>query len=136
VQVLHPPFDFAADEPSLSSTLEVDKIIGLSWAILDYDNEQAETYDGFWNLSHKTEMYGDASDLVRFRLMPIEESLRKPIEADWSFREVSRADRTVAFRDRSHGEITTGSGTSATARPPPSSTRRTTMSKAVNSSSH
>jgi hypothetical protein len=46
-------------------------VIGMSWAILDYDDEKAERYGAFWNLSHKTTMYGDASDLVAFRLMPI-----------------------------------------------------------------
>jgi len=51
-------------------------------------------------------MYGNASDLVRFRLMPIEDSLRKPLECNWSFTTVNRADRTIAFRDRSRGEIT------------------------------
>lgn len=102
------PFDFAPAEPSraIASMLTENKVIGLSWAILDYDDVEADRYDGFWNLSHKTEMYGNASDLVKFRLMPIEESLRRPIEANWTFQTVSRADRTVAFRDRSHGEIT------------------------------
>ncbi|MBL8852169.1 MAG: PKD domain-containing protein, partial [Planctomycetaceae bacterium] len=102
------PFDFAPAEPAraITSSLAENKLIGLSWAILDYDDPDAETYDGFWNLSHKTEMYGNASDLVKFRLMPIEASLRKPIEAKWSFATISRSDRTVAFRDRSHGEIT------------------------------
>jgi PKD repeat protein len=52
-------------------------------------------------------MYGDASDLVAFRLMPIEKSLRKPVEADWSFQVVSQKDRIVAFRDQSFGNITT-----------------------------
>jgi PKD repeat protein len=52
-------------------------------------------------------MYGDASDLVAFRLKPIEASLRKPVEADWSFKVISVEDRTVAFRDQSWGEITT-----------------------------
>ncbi len=52
-------------------------------------------------------MYGDASDLVAFRLMPIEKSLRKPVEADWAFQVVSRKDRVVAFRDRSYGDIST-----------------------------
>lgn len=82
-------------------------MIGMSWAILDYDDEKAERYAGFWNLSHKTTMYGDASDLVAFRLMPIEKSLRKPVEADWSFQVISQEDRTVAFRDRSYGNIKT-----------------------------
>ena len=95
----------------------------MSWAILDYDDEEAERYGAFWNLSHKTTMYGDASDLVAFRLMPIEKSLRKPVEADWSFQVVSPEDRVVAFRDRSYGNITSwhwdfGDGKSSSDRHP------------------
>ncbi|MCC6389834.1 MAG: PKD domain-containing protein, partial [Bryobacterales bacterium] len=71
-----------------------------------YDDENAKTYRGFWNLSHKTSMYGNASDLVAFRLMPIEPSLRKPIDADWSFQVVDLDRRLVAFHDLSIGEIT------------------------------
>ena len=119
------PFDHAPPDParSVQTQLTEDKIIGMSWAILDYDDEKAESYAGFWNLSHKTTMYGDASDLVAFRLMPIEESLRKPVEADWSFQVVSLDDRVVAFRDRSFGDITAwhwdfGDGTSSTERHP------------------
>ncbi len=101
------PFDYAPPDPSraVPSRLEEDKVIGLSWAILDYDDEKAERYAGFWNLSHKTTMYGDASDLVAFRLMPIERTLRKSVEADWSFQVISPGDRIVAFRDRSNGNI-------------------------------
>ena len=51
-------------------------------------------------------MYGNASDLVAFRLMPIQKHLRKKIEADWSFQVVSPTDRIVAFRDLSYGNIT------------------------------
>jgi hypothetical protein len=50
-------------------------------------------------------MYGDASDLVPFRLMPLEPALRKPIESQWSFSVVSLEDRIVAFRDESYGKI-------------------------------
>ena len=66
---------------------------------------KSERYAGFWNLSHKTTMYGDASDLVAFRLMPIEKSLRKPIEANWSFQLLEANPRTVSFRDQSTGNI-------------------------------
>jgi hypothetical protein len=102
------PFDFAPPDPSRAapSKLEENKVIGMSWAVLDYDDELAERYAGFWNLSHKTTMYGNASDLVAFRLMPIEKSLRKPVEANWSFQVISQEARLVAFRDRSVGDIT------------------------------
>ncbi len=102
------PFDHAPPDPAraVPSKLFENKVIGMSWAILDYDDVRAEKYSGFWNLSHKTTMYGDASDLVAFRLMPIEKNLRKPVEADWSFQVLSRTDRVVAFRDRSYGKIT------------------------------
>ncbi len=102
------PFDYAPPDRSraVQTELEEDKVIGMSWAILDYDDEQAERYGGFWNLSHKTTMYGDASDLVAFRLMPIEKNLRQPVAADWSFQVVSLEDRVVVFQDRSYGNIT------------------------------
>jgi hypothetical protein len=119
------PFDYAPPDQSraVQTKLTEDKVIGLSWAILDYDNEKADRYSGFWNLSHNTTMYGDASDLVAFRLMPIEKSLRKPVEADWSFQVISQQDRTVAFHDHSYGRITSwnwefGDGNSSAERHP------------------
>jgi hypothetical protein len=119
------PFDYAPADRSraVETKLAADKVIGLSWAILDYDDREAERYGAFWNLSHKTTMYGDASDLVAFRLLPIEKALRNPVEADWSFQVVSQNDRVVAFRDRSFGNITSwhwkfGDGTSSTERHP------------------
>jgi hypothetical protein len=60
------------------SQLKENGIIGMSWSILDYDDEKAERYKAFWNLSHKTTMYGNASDLCAFRLMPLEASLNNP----------------------------------------------------------
>ncbi|MCH2202031.1 MAG: PKD domain-containing protein [Fuerstiella sp.] len=102
------PFDYAPPDPSraIATKLTENKVVGLSWAVLDYDDKNADQYAGFWNLSHKTTMYGNASDLVAFRLMPIEKSLRQPVEADWSFNVISWQERTVAFRDHSWGEIT------------------------------
>ena len=103
------PFDYAPPDPAraVQTHLEENKQIGMSWAILDYDDEKASQYAGFWNLSHKTTMYGEASDLVAFRLKPIEKHLRQPVEADWKFQVLSQSDRVVAFRDASYGEIKT-----------------------------
>lgn len=122
------PFDYAPyDGPSRAvvSKLEENKIIGLSWSILDYDNENVkeQQYDSFSNLSQVTNMYGDASDLVAFRLMPLEEKFRKPIEAHWSFEIVDMDSRLVAFHDESYGKITKwlwdfGDGTTSTEQNP------------------
>ncbi len=130
------PFDYApADRTrAVPSKLEEGRVIGLSWAILDYDDEKAEQYHGFWNLSHKTAMYGNASDLVAFRLMPIEKNLRKPVEADWSFQVLNREERLVAFRDASYGNITTWQWISATENPPTSVIPSTGMKSRANSS--
>lgn len=102
------PFDYAAyegPERSVESKLWENKVIGMSWAVLDYDDENSKRYKAFWNLSHKTTMYGNASDLVAFRLMPLEPSLRKGLEANWTFRVVDMDRRVVAFEDRSEGEV-------------------------------
>ncbi len=119
------PFDHAPPNRSraVQTTLKENKVIGMSWAVLDYDDEDAERYSAFWNLSHRTTMYGDASDLVAFRLMPIEINLRKPVEGNWSFEILSSKDRIVAFRDRSTGNIDSwhwdfGDGTMSTKRHP------------------
>ena len=100
------PFDYAAyegPERSVESKLWENKTIGLSWSVLDYDDDQAKSYRGFWNLSHKTSMYGNASDLVAFKLMPLEPSLRKPLEVEWSFEVLDMDRRQVAFHDDSRG---------------------------------
>jgi PKD domain-containing protein len=120
------PFDYAAyegPERSVESKLWENKIIGLSWSILDYDDEKDEKYRGFWNLSHKTTMYGNASDLVAFRLMPLESAFRKPVEAEWSFLVVDMDRRLIAFKDESYGPITSwkwefGDGKTSTDRHP------------------
>lgn len=68
------PFDHAdAEGPAKSrpSILQENKIIGLSWAVIDWDANFAEK-DGFWNLSEEHTMYGNASFLQPFRLMPVE----------------------------------------------------------------
>ncbi len=120
------PFDYAPYEGPLravESKLVEGKVIGMSWAVLDYDDVNNPEQRGFWNLSHKTTMYGNASDLVAFRLMPMEPALRKPIEVQWSFRVLDMARRLVAFQDETYGKATRwrwdfGDGTSSTERHP------------------
>jgi hypothetical protein len=120
------PFDYAGCEGpqrAVESILRENKLIGLCWAVLDYDDVNAQGQDGFWNLSRKHTMYGNASELVAFRLMPLEPQFRKKIEARWSFRVVDMDRRLVAFRDESQGKITSwkwdfGDGTTSTEQHP------------------
>jgi len=102
------PFDYApydGPERAVVSKLTENDIIGLSWSVLDYDENNGQ-YEGFWNLSHKTRMDSNASCQVAFRLMPLEDRFRKPLEAHWDFTIVDMDRRLVAFRDRSYGDIT------------------------------
>jgi hypothetical protein len=101
------PFDYAGaegPERAVESELYEDKLIGLSWAVLDYDEGGAQ--DGFWNLSAEHTMFGQASELVMFRLMPLEAEFQAPIEADWNFKVVDMQRRLVAFQDESEGDVT------------------------------
>jgi hypothetical protein len=104
------PFDYAGAEGpqrAVESVLKDNKIIGLSWAVIDYDDvHSGDTNNGFWNLSRKHTMYGNADQLVAFKLMPLEPRFRKPIEAQWSFQVVDMDRRLVAFKDLSIGKIT------------------------------
>jgi hypothetical protein len=101
------PFDYRGCEGpqrAVESVLEENKLIGLSWCVIDYDDVNSPKRS-FWNLSHKQTMYGNASDLVAFRLMPLEEKFLKPIQASWSYT-VADMDRwLVAFKDTSIGKI-------------------------------
>ncbi|MBA7564920.1 hypothetical protein ES708_06589 [subsurface metagenome] len=104
------PFDYApyeGPERAVESKLTEDTIIGMSWCVLEYDGEhESGRYKAFWNLSHVTEMYGDASKAVAFRLMPLEDRFRDPIEAQWDFTVIDMDRRLVSFKDLSYGEIT------------------------------
>ncbi len=102
------PFDYAGNDPSraVKSILTVNKNIGLSWAIIDYDDVNKKS-DGFWNLSKEHTMFGNASFLLPFKLMPLEEQFKKPIDANWSFKLVDMSRRLVAFIDQSEGKINT-----------------------------
>jgi len=103
------PFDYAGPEGpqrAVESVLTENKIIGLSFAIIDYDDVNKRGNNGFWNLSRHHTMYGNASELCAFKLMPLEPQFRKPIEAQWTWKVVDMDRRLVAFKDLSVGKIT------------------------------
>jgi hypothetical protein len=50
-------------------------------------------------------MYGNASYLPTFRLMPLEEPHIEKIRAEWTYEVVDMNNREVAFTDLSLGEI-------------------------------
>jgi hypothetical protein len=115
------PFDYAAAEGplrSIPSKLTENKLIGLSWAVIDYNDVNSNGNDGFWNLSNQHKMYGNASFLCEFRLMPLEPQFRKAIDAQWSFTVVDMDRKVVAFKDESVGATSWkwdfGDGTSST----------------------
>ena len=113
------PFDYAGPEGparAVESVLAENKVIGLSWIIIDYDGT---TPRGFWMLSPKRTSYGHASDLCAFRLMPLEPGLGPKLAAQWTWSVVDMDRRLVAFKDLSAGTITAwkwdfGDGTTAT----------------------
>ena len=103
------PFDYAGPEGpqrAVESVLSEDKIIGLAWAIIDYDDVEAKGNNGFWNLSPKHTMYGQASELCAFKLMPLEAALQPKLAAQWTWKVVDMDRRLVAFKDISVGNIT------------------------------
>jgi PKD domain-containing protein len=102
------PFDYAGcegPERAVETPLTENKLIGLSWAVLDYDDVNSEKHR-FWNLSHKHTFFGNSSELVAFRLMPLEPQFRKAIDAQWTFNVVNMDRGIVAFKDLSEGDIT------------------------------
>jgi PKD domain len=119
------PFDYAGCEGpqrAVESVLTENKLIGLGWAVIDYDDVSSNKRD-FWNLSHKQTFFGNASELVGFRLMPLEPQFRKSLDAQWSFNVIDMGQRVVAFKDLSEGEITSwkwdfGDGTTSTEQNP------------------
>jgi hypothetical protein len=119
------PFDYAGcegPERAVESVLTENKLIGLSWAVIAYHDPNSKQRE-FWNLSHKQTFFGNATDLVGFRLMPLEPQFRKPIDALWSFKVIDMDRRIVAFKDNSEGEIASwkwdfGDGTTSTEQNP------------------
>ena len=102
------PFDYAGPEGpqrAVESVLSENKIIGLSWAVIDYRGPDKKERS-FWNLSRHHMMYGNASYLCAFKLMPLEPQFLKPIEAQWTWKVVDMDRRLVAFKDLSVGKVT------------------------------
>lgn len=120
------PFDYAgAEGPSraVESVLTENKNIGLCWAVIDYDDVNAKNNNGFWNLSKEHTMYGNASYLLPFRLMPLDDRFKKPIDAQWSFKVIDMNRRLIAFTDESVGKVSSwkwdfGDGTTSTEQHP------------------
>ena len=99
------PYDYAPSSGPASareSELREDRLIGLSWSVLDFDGGRR---DGHYNLAHNVEMVKNASYLCAFRLMPLEKALREAIRAEWTFEVVDMKRGLVAFHDQSVGEI-------------------------------
>lgn len=116
------PFDYAGAEGpvrAVESKLNENKLISMAFAVIDYDDVNDKSKQGFWNLSKEHKMYGDADYLLPFKLMPLEDKYKKPIDADWSFKVVDMNRRLVAFIDESVGKVTSwkwdfGDGTTST----------------------
>lgn len=104
------PFDYAGPEGphrAVESVLSENKIIGLSWAVIDYDDvNSAWDKRSFWNLSRHHTMFGNASYLCAFKLMPLEPQFVPKIEARWSFKLIDPDRRVIAFKDESLGNVT------------------------------
>ena len=99
------PYDYApytGAKNAVESELKENKVIGLSWSILDFDGGKRE---GHINLSHNVEMVKNASYLCAFQLMPLENEFLEPIKASWTFEIIDEEKGIVAFKDESIGKI-------------------------------
>ena len=85
--------------------LTENKLIGLSWAVIAYHDPNSNARQ-FWNLSHVQTLFGNASQLVGFKLMPLEPQFQKAIDAQWTYKIVDMDRRLVAFKDQSVGQVT------------------------------
>ncbi len=119
------PFDYVSfDGPdqAVVSNLVENTLIGLAWLTADKDGPEGKT-KSLPSLSNDVKMVHNADYLRPFRLMPLEERFLEPIDASYTFTCVGSDRRTVAFTDRSRGEITSwlwdfGDGTTSTEQHP------------------
>lgn len=103
------PFDYCSPNgivDSVVSHLEENKIIGLTWAFMDYDSDVVDPMklNAFWSLSKNKNMHGDASGANAFKLMPIEKN-DNVVKADFTEYVIDDKNRVVAFVDKSDGKI-------------------------------
>ena len=102
------PFDYAGMDPkrAVESVLTENKIIGLSFALIDYDDvNSSNKNNGFWNLSRHHTFFGNADYLCQFKLMPLEPQFIKSLDAKWTFTIADMDRRLVVFKDQSIGKI-------------------------------
>ena len=102
------PFDYAGPEGperSVKSVLSENKIIGLSWAVIDYRGPKSEKRS-FWNLSRHHTMFGNASQSARSNSCRWNRSSSSRSNAQFSFTVVDMERRLVAFKDLSQGKVT------------------------------
>jgi len=124
------PFDYAGAEGpqrAIESVLRENKIIGLSFIVIDYDDVKGRGNNGFWTLARQRTTFGHASELCAFQLMPLEPALTPALEARWSFHVADVDRRLIVFKDESvaaaAGKITAwkwdfGDGASSTEQHP------------------
>ncbi len=101
------PFDYAPNdgpERAAVSKLVENQLIGLSWAILDFDHGKKKDV-GNCTLAPSRESVRDASHICPFRLMPVEKKLLPDPEARFSFQVIDMDRRLVYFKDESVGDI-------------------------------
>jgi hypothetical protein len=118
------PFDLVTyDGPRFSAVSELTEgeVIGLSWLIADWDGP-GKTRD-LPCLSHDIRMVHNADFLRPFLLMPKEKGSEEQPEAYFTFSIISHESKTVAFTDRSTGDIASrqwdfGDGATANSRHP------------------
>ena len=102
------PFDYAGAEGparAVESVLADNKKIGLTWAVIDYDDVRDENKKGFWNLASNHKMYGNSSLGTVFTLLPLATPYQPALAAQWSFMVTDAARRQVTFTDESQGRI-------------------------------
>ena len=101
------PFDYSpSDGPgrAVVSKLVENQLIGLSWAVLDFDRGKKKA-SGNCTLSSDPTSVQNGSALCAARLMPLEERFLPGIEARFTFHVVDRARRLVYFKDESIGQV-------------------------------